>query len=96
MSLRKLIELFLSSLLSLVRDEHDSGELNVNVLLAHNEYWIVMHTDRRMRDALNAVGRWAADERLSFDWRDANRLADAIEASTPGDKPCRNRRQKPR
>lgn len=47
------------------------SDVNVVALRRDGEHWIVIYDEDHETQALGTLGRWAADDRLSFDWYDA-------------------------
>lgn len=52
--------------------------INILTLQAHGEHWVFLYTPATKSDLLRTLGRFWTDPRLSFDHRDARRLAKEI------------------
>lgn len=55
-----------------------AGGTNVVCMASHGETYIWLFRDDRVAECLRTLGKYAADERLSFTWYDAARVSQAV------------------
>lgn len=51
-----------------------AGSVNVLAIVKGGERYILLYGDRQRCEALDRLGRWAANPDLSFDWHDATAM----------------------
>jgi hypothetical protein len=58
-------------------------DTSVLTLNAHGEVWMLLYREDQKPEALQTLGRWASDPRLSFDWFDACALSLRVRKGVP-------------
>lgn len=56
----------------------DTNEVSLVGLVRGGEQYVICYTDDNVREALQTLGRWAANPKLSFTWYDAAVMAQKI------------------
>jgi hypothetical protein len=62
-----------------------SRQVNVVALVKNNERYLFLFDDESRDQVLQTLGRFAANEELSFSWYDAAVLTQKVQALVPGD-----------
>jgi len=57
---------------------NDGRTINVLALVKDGERYIFLYDDNNSKELLNTLGRYAADEELSFTWYDAGILSQKV------------------
>ncbi len=57
---------------------HDGRTMNVLALVKEGERYIFLYEDNSSKELLNTLGRYAADEELSFNWHDTAILSQRV------------------
>lgn len=63
-----------------------SRQVNVVALVKNNERYLFLFDDESRDQVLQTLGRFAANEELSFSWYDAAVLTQKVQSLLPGDR----------
>jgi hypothetical protein len=63
-----------------------SRQVNVVALVKNNERYLFLFDDESRDEVLQTMGRFAANDDLSFSWYDAAVLTQKVQSLVPGDR----------